>query len=174
MKRVLVLSTLLCTACPAAADDAPWVLALDSIGPLRIGQNVDTVERYLHTKLGYNAYENHGCSTLVNKEMAPLGISYTIEARLLTRINVDFYANDPRPRLIKTAAGIGLGSTEEDLLKAYPNARIKPNPLDPTWHTIFVDNPERTHALVFETNGKTVKSMRSGLVPNVNPPSACN
>lgn len=174
MKRVFVLSALLIAANPAVADDEPWVLAPNSIGPLRIGQNVEVVERYLHTKLGYTIYENRGCSTLITKELAPLGITYTIEAKLLTRINVDFYANDPRPRSIKTAAGIGLGSTEEDLLKAYPNARIKPNQLDPSWHTIFVDTPERTHALVFETNGKTVKSMRSGLIPNVNPPSACN
>jgi hypothetical protein len=176
--RALVLSALLLAAipafAPATAENTPWVLSQDGIGPVHIGMNTDQVERIVHTKMGYNQYRNHGCSTMTTKELEPLGISFMIEAKHLSRVNVDFYGTDPRPLAIKTDAGIGLGSSEEDVLKAYPAARIKPDPADPTWHTIIVESPDRTRGLVFYTNGKTVKSMRGGINPAISYPNGCN
>jgi hypothetical protein len=172
--RALVLFAVLLAACPAFAEDAPWVLSQDGIGPVKIGMDDVQLDRFLHTKLGYSPYENHGCSTLISKDLAPRGVTFTIESKHLTRINVDFYGTDPRPLTIKTEAGIGLTSSEEDVLKAYPAARIKPDAADPTWHTIFVESPDLAKGLVFETNGKTVKSMRSGANPAISYPNGCH
>ena len=174
MMRALVLSFVVLAACPALAEDAPWILSQDGIGPVKIGMDYELIERYLTTKLGYSPYENHGCSTVISKFLAPRGVTFTIDAKHLTRINVDYYGTDPRPLTIKTDAGIGLGSSEEDVLKAYPNARIKPLPADPTWHTIFVDSPDLSKGLVFETNGKTVKSMRGGANPAISLRNSCD
>jgi len=172
--RALVLSFVVLAAYPALAEDTPWILSQDGIGPVKIGMKYEQVERFLMTKLGYSPYVNHGCSTVISKQMAPLGITFMIETNRLTRINVDFYGTDPRPLNIKTDAGIGLGSSEEDLLKAYPTARIKPDPADPTWHTIFVEAPDQSKGLVFETNGKTVKSMRGGANPAISLRNSCD
>lgn len=174
--RVLILSAAMAAMLPAfaLAQDTPWVLSPDGIGPLKIGVDDSTMERHLHTRLGYNRYKDRGCSTLITKELAPTGLSYTIESKYLTRINLDFYSNDPRPLAIKTDTGLGLGSSEEDVLKAYPDAQVKPNELDPTWHTIIALSPSRTKGIVFETNGKTVKSIRAGLTPTIYPPNPCN
>ena len=103
-----------------------------------------------------------------------MGLSFTIESGYLTRVNVEFYGTDPRSLLIKTEAGIGLGSREEDVLKAYPRAKVNPNPADPTWHTIIAEAPDRTRGIVFETNGKTVKSMRAGATPAINFANGCS
>jgi hypothetical protein len=145
-----------------AGDVESWVLSQDGIGPAKVGINIDHLQNAIQEKLTYDAARSGGCSRITNKHLGPMGLSFTIESGYFTRVDVEFYGTDPRPLLIKTEAGIGLGSREEDLLKAYPGARTKPNQADPTWHTITVEAPDRTKGIVFETNGKTVKSMRAG------------
>jgi hypothetical protein len=165
MKCTLALSLVLAAlaAGSAFADDVEsWVLSQDGIGPATVGMKIDQLQKAIRETLAYDPVSNNGCSQLTNKHLGPMGLSFTLEAGYLTRVDVEFYGTDPRPRLFKTEAGIGLGSREEDLLKAYPGARIKPNPADPSWHTVIAENPEHTKGMVFETNGQTVKSIRMG------------
>lgn len=166
MKSELIFVILFAGAA-AAAEPGP-VLSVTGLGKAELGMPVDRVERELSDKLGYSPYDNHGCSVITTHKMEPTGVSVVIDTKILTRINVDFYGTDPRPLDIKTGEGIGLTSSEEDLTKAYAGRmRIEKNELDPTWHTIYVDAPDRKSALVFETNGKTVKSMRTGYYPGI-------
>jgi hypothetical protein len=174
MKRVFVLSVLLAATVPALAIDFPNGLSMDGIGNVTIGMDIDRVELLLHDKFGYNQFANHGCSTVTTPTLETTGLSFMIESKKLTRVNVDFYAKSPLPMTIKTDTGIGLGSSEEDVLKAYPSAKVNPNPADPTWHTIIDEAPDRTKGIVFETNGKTVKSMRAGATPAINYGNGCN
>jgi len=165
MKRSLALSLVLVALAgrPAFAGEVEsWVLSPDGIGPATVGINVDHLQNALQEKLTYDGARHGDCSRITNKNLAPMGLSFTIESGYLTRVNVEFYGTDPRPLLFKTEAGIGLGSREEDLLKAYPGARLKPNPADPTWHTVIAESPDHTRGMVFETNGQTVKSIRVG------------
>ncbi len=158
---------------PTFAYDYPNNVSADGIGNIKIGLAVDKVEILLHGKLGYSPYANHGCSTLTTKLLEPSGISFMIESKVLTRINLDYVGSSTIPEEIKTDTGVGLGATEETVLKAYPKAKVKPNPADPTWHTIFADAPNGTNAIVFETNGITVKSLRAGAYPSIMSPSGC-
>lgn len=163
MKYALVLSIVLAAAAPALADDALTGLSPEGLGGLKFGTPVDKVEAQLNEKLGYNQYANRGCSALTTKKLEPLGLSVVIDSKVLARINVDYYGKSDLPQTIKTDKGISLGSSEEDVSKAYPGARVKPNPSDPSWHTIIVETPDHAKGIVFETNGKTVKSMRAGV-----------
>ncbi len=172
MKRVLFLAALLTGVAHA---EAPLVLSPTGLGDVRVGSKVDQLERVVRDKLAYNPYLNHGCGVTTSKDFEAYGVTYMLEANVLTRINIDYYGTDPRPLEIKTAAGIGLGSSEDDVAKAYAGQmRVEKNPGDPTWHTIYVDSPDQTHALAFETDGKKVKSMRAGLYPGVSYPDGCN
>jgi hypothetical protein len=174
MKCALVLSALLAATVSAQAFDYPNKLSMDGIDNVTIGTDVDRVELLLHDKLSYNPFKNHGCSILTTPMLEPTGLSFMIETKKLTRVNVDYFAKSPLPLTIKTDAGIGLGASEGDVLKAYPNAKVKPNPADPTWHSIIVEAPDRTKGIVFETDGKTVKSMRAGANPAINYANGCN
>ena len=158
----------------ALADDVLSPLSMNGIGPLKVGAQQEIVERYLHDKLPYNQYANHGCSTVSTQQLEPTGLSFMLEKKILTRINVDYYGTDPRPLEIKTDTGVGLGSSEDDVRKAYPGAVVKPNPADPTWHTIVMETPDHTRGIIFETDGKTVKSMRAGENPAINYANGCN
>lgn len=163
------------TAVSALALEPPYVLAPDGINELKIGKEVGQVERTLHANLQYSQFARHGCAVLTTDSLTPLGISIVIEAKHLSRVNVDFYADSDLPQTIKTEAGVGLGSSEADVLSAYGDkAKVAPNPQDPTWHTITVETPDHQSGIVFETNGKSVKSMRAGTNPTLAYPLPCN
>jgi hypothetical protein len=163
MKYALVLSIVLAAAAPALADDSLNDLSPNGLGKLKVGMTFEKVELQIGEKLGYNQYEHGGCSLLTTKKLEPLGISVMVESKVLTRVNVDYFSKSELPQTIKTDAGVGLGSTEADVIKAYPGARVKPNPGDPSWHTLIVETPDHAKGIVFETDGKTVKSMRAGM-----------
>jgi hypothetical protein len=161
MKYASVLAIVLAAA-PAFAEVSLNGLSPEGLGGLKVGTPVDRVETLLSDKLGYSQYQNGGCSVLTTKKLEPLGISLMIESKILTRINIDYFSKSTLPQTIKTDSGVGLGSTEEEVRKAYPGARVKPNPSDPTWHTVIAETPDHAKGIAFETDGKTVKSMRVG------------
>jgi hypothetical protein len=167
MKRALVFSAVLAATVPAFAEDVPNGLSAEGLGAVKIGMSLDRVETLLRDKFGYSQFENRGCSVLTTQKLEPTGISVMIEAKRLTRINIDYVGKSSIPETIKTDTGVGLGSTEAEILKAYPGAQVKPNSGDPTWHTIVADAPDGTKGIVFETDGKTVKSMRAGNYPEI-------
>jgi hypothetical protein len=172
MKRAVIFAVLGSIAFGAEPDS---VLTADGLGTVEIGMTLDRLERVLHSKLAYNPYANHGCSIVTTPQMEPHGVSFTIERKVLTRINLEFYGTDPRSLITKTDTGVGLGSPEEDVTKAYAgHVRITPNAADPTWHTLFVDKPDRSRGIVFETDGKKVKSIRAGAYPTVAASTSCN
>lgn len=158
----------------AAEEDYPTLLSQDGISDVKFGMNSESLERVLHEKVLYNAYANHGCSAFTTKKMEPVGLGFLMVQKRLVRVSVEFYGTDPRPLTIKTAAGIGLGSPEEDVLKAYPDAKVKPNPADPSWHSIIWETPDHSRGIAFETDGKKVKSMRAGENPALSSPDGCS
>lgn len=176
MKRVLgpVLAVAIAVTAGATAEPIYSPLSIQGLGPLKFGYTADQMQRFLHDKMAYNPYANHGCSVFTTQELEPTGISFMVQQKILTRVNVDFYGNDPRPLEIKTDKGIGLRSTEDEVKAAYPNAVIKANPADPTWHTIVVDAPDHMSGMIFETDGKTVKSIRAGQYPAISQADGCN
>lgn len=173
MKYALVLSVLI-AATPALAYDIPNGLSADGLGSIKIGLPVDKLEQILRDKIGYSQFNNHGCSVLTTPMLSNTGISFVIETNVLTRINIDYVGKSEIPASIKTDVGLGLGSTEADVRKAYPHARVKPNSGDPSWHTIFADTPDGQRAIVFETDGTKVTTIRAGAYPVVAFSNACS
>jgi len=105
---------------------------------------------------------------------ADTGLSFVIEDKHVTRINLDYYGAEPEPLSIRTVAGIGLGTAEDDVMKAYAGrARVEPDSGDPTWHYIYVDGPGGETGLRFDTDGSKVKSMHAGEYPALNYKQGC-
>jgi len=173
MKAGWILAGLVLSGAAASADDAP-VLSVDGYARLKIGMTPEKMESVLSQKVGYNQYANHGCSVFTTPAMEHLGLSFVIDNKKLVRINVDYYSANAEPRKTKTIAGVGLSSSEDEVLKVYgADASVKPNPADPQWHTIFVDTPDHASGIAFETDGKTVKSMRAGTYPALSTATGC-
>ncbi|HUO98121.1 MAG TPA: hypothetical protein VMU01_05610 [Rhizomicrobium sp.] len=168
MKSWLVLACAASFCGAAGADDL--ILSMDGMGRVEIGSSRDSIERVLHRR-----YElDKPCEVVNSSETAQLGVSYMIEANRLVRIDVDYYANSPEPLTIHTPEGIGLGSPEADVIKAYGNrVRVEPNPGDPTWHYLYVDTPDHSRGFAFDTDGKKVKSMHAGEYPALGYKDGC-
>jgi hypothetical protein len=67
---------------------------------------------------------------------------------------------------LRTEAGVGVGSAEEEVLRAYAGRiQIQPHKYDPTVQDAIIG--EQNHRLVFQTDGDTVIEYRAGLMPAV-------
>lgn len=148
------------------------MLSFDGYGVLKFGMAADQIERILQNEKPYNINASSECRQFTIPQFAPAGLSFVIEGKKLVRIDVDF-GTATKETTARTDTGIGLGSAETDVLKAYPAAVIKHNPDDPSWHTIIAETPDHSRGIVFETNGKTVKSIRAGIRDVVSSVEGC-
>ena len=175
MKRWLLLACLLC----GTANAADIVLTerdvtLADYGTVTVGDKVDKMERVLRQPLPSSPDRTVCLIATPKGELTTTGISFLIEDKHLTRINVDYYDRSPEPLTIKTPAGIGLGTSEEDVMKAYAgHVRVEPDSGDPSWHYIYVDAPDGQTGLRFDTDGKKVKSMHAGGYPALSYKQGC-
>jgi hypothetical protein len=166
MKRILAFAILMALGTAAWADDGDLVLSSKGLGMLPVGTKFHTLEEILRQKLPDNFLDKQDCTNLSSRLVEPLGLSVMLEGGLVTRLSVEYTAEGPSP--IKTAEGIGLGASEDEVKAAYGGKlRVQPNRYDPTWHYLVVDSPDRKSAVIFETNGKKVTSMRAGNYPSV-------
>lgn len=172
MNRIVskLLATVLLSSGAAAAD---LTLTAEGYGPLTFGMPTDQVMRLLHDEKPYNLAASNACKQFTPPQLVEAGLSLVVEKQKLVRIDIDFNTAN-RETSAKTDTGIGLGSPEANVLKAYPDAIIKRNPADPAWHTIVVETPDHSRGLIFETNGQTVKSIRAGLRNEITSAEGCN
>jgi len=152
-------------------------ISLPDFGTVTIGDSAATASRELRQPIamapGTNP-ESSTCMIFTPKGLESTGVSLIFEDKRITRINIDYYGDAAEPLSIKTAAGVGLGTTEEDVKKAYAgHFRLEPDSGDPTWHYIYVDAPGGETGLRFDTDGKKVKSMHAGQYPALNYKQGC-
>lgn len=156
----------------SAAADGPTI-SLDGYGPLKFGMASEQVERIVQYDKPYSLGASDACQQFTMPQFEPMGLFFTMERQKFIRLDVT-YGTTHIDTSAQTDTGIGLGSAEADVLKAYPGAKVKPNPADPTWRTIIVLTPDKSRGIAFETNGKTVKSIRAGFAQVISPSDACN
>lgn len=148
-------------------------LSLDGYGPLKFGMSAEQVLRALQNEKPYNTAASGACEQIALPQFKAAGLRFMVEEQKLVRIDVDFDSGTVETSA-QTDKGIALRSKEEDVLAAYPGAIVKRNPADPSWHSIVVQTPDKSRGLIFETNGKTVKSIRAGLTPVISSTEGCN
>ena len=94
------------------------------------------------------------------------GVSFMVVAEIVVRIDV-------RAPGILTDEGLQIGDTEDDVYKIY-GASLKLEPhhyVD--GHYLTAESADGTHALVFETDGTHVTSIRAGAYPAVGWAESC-
>lgn len=98
------------------------------------------------------------------------GLFFMLDGTRVVRVDVD--AGSP----IRTVSGIGNGSTEAEVEAAYPGrVEVTPHPYTgPTGHYLTVTDPSAPgYSIIFETDGTTVTSYRSGLAEYVSYIEGC-
>ena len=158
---------------PSVADALPPQIGFDGVAPVHVGMTVAQVERALHAKLSIefpNGDGPNGCGEASAKGSdEPLG--YMFEGGRVTR--VDFGGEGARSA-IRTAKGIGLGSSIADIRRAYGAAAKAQTDVYTDQPDFEVKSPDRKAAIVFETEHKKVVRIHAGRLPSAEYIEGCS
>lgn len=155
--------TVACTGRHAApaADPAAWRVGARGFGPISYGATLAEATRSVGRPFEAVREYKRQCG-FYRFATLPEGVSLMVSEGRVVRVDVDGASG------IRTTAGAGVGSTEDEVRRLYPG-RIRTEP-----HA-YADGPARylvvtpelpsdtTYGLVFETNGTAVVSYRAGL-----------
>ncbi len=134
-----------------------WTVGFQGVGPVKAGMTVKEAEKALKVKLederlGTPDFE--ACHYAGNRKELP-GLGFMVLRGKIAR--VDVHGGDYR-----TAAGAGVGTTEDELKKLYPRAQLQQHPYLAIGHYLWVTSEDGKYSLLFETAGNAVTSLRSG------------
>ncbi len=130
-----------------------WMLSFKGFGPVRVGMTVREAEKALKMKLQEDAAaesEPEGCHHASNDAALP-GVSFMVEGGKIVRIEIN--AGDYR-----SAGGVRIGMTEQDVKKRHPNIKSQEHHYDPSGHYLSLQSEDHRYGIVFETDGKWLRT----------------
>jgi hypothetical protein len=135
-------------------------LAIDGLGPIKIGMTLAQVERLLGKTLEVSdaASGSEEC-----EDAGPLpglpDVTLMLSNKIVMRIDVFGEGK------IRTAAGAGIGSSESEIKRLYRGVTVEPNFYDSSEHYMKVrsTDPKNSELLMlFDTDGRKVTAFRVG------------
>jgi hypothetical protein len=155
---------------PPAPSPAATALRVDGFGDVRIGMTLAEAEGVLSTTMQSDPPSEGSTCTYAFATQLP-GMGFMLEEGVIVRIDV---LDDS----VKTPEGVGVGSSEADVLSIYgARATVLPDKYDPMGKNVEVaeTNPRNPPLLyVFETDGTMVTDYRAGRVPQVQYVEGCS
>lgn len=146
------------------AKAASLVLMPHSIGPVTFGTPLKQVESILGEQaMGLDHSDNPECGYVSFKALPK--VRFMVEKGVITRGDVE--------KEIGNMTGIGVGGTEADLKLKYPNLKVEGHEYVPGGHFLTVAGEGNT-ALVMETDGTKITSVRGGKMPAVSYSEGCS
>jgi hypothetical protein len=149
------------TPAASGAPTAP-VVTERGLGPLLVGMTIAEASAALDGALTVPApADTVGCGYVAWRG-GPAGVRVMIGAGRITRVDVDSTG-------VRTAAGVGIGDSEDQVQRAYP-ARLRVTPQkygEGHYLTVTPDAADTSVAIVFETVGGRVTGYRAGQRPQV-------
>jgi len=164
-----------CTACDESSDNPNRVLTPGGFENVQIGMSVDAAETSLGSALSPRANSDPlGCVQGKREDGRDPQILYMIEGGKIARIDVSSVSPESE-RPVTSEFGIGVGSTEPELERAYGAKAVQePHPYtyDEGGHLYTVESGN--NALIFETFGGKVTTFRGGAHPQVDYKESCS
>lgn len=173
MKRILI--CVLVVAGQSAAGSGIFDrarLMIDSFGPVRIGMTVPQARRAAGVEMKLTDLEpGSDCRYLRPKDTKE--IAFMIRGGKVSRIDV--IDSRSTKTIHKTLSGIGFGDTEERAQQAYGGRlEVTQHKYVDQGHYLTLWSRDKRRALLFETDGKIVTGMRSGLPSSVRLVEGCS
>jgi hypothetical protein len=152
----------------ASRSSERQTLRPDGFGSIRTGMTLAEASTAVTQRFPVRQDTTQTCE-LLRPHAFPAGVSMMIERDTVVRVDVD------APQ-IATDSGVHVGDTETALRAAYHDRlRVEPHKYNgPAWHNlIFEPSGDTLHRIVFESDGKQVRSMRGGVRPAVDYVERC-
>jgi hypothetical protein len=152
-------------------------LALDGIGPIRVGMTVDEASQSAGIKLtrsGSGSRDEYQCS-YVQPTGEPKGIAFMVKKGRIVRVDITSHR-------ITTIKGARIGDNEEQIFSLYSGqiqATRHPyegrSPYNGKYLTFVPkDAADKNYRLIFETSKNRVQRFRSGKLPEVEAIEGCS
>lgn len=145
-------------------------LAIDGIGPIRVGMTIQQAEASSRTRLLSQGGKLDNC-WYVKPQGGLRDISFMVIDGKIARVDINGNSR------ITTVRGAKIGDSEDRIKSLYPGQiRVTPHEYVQLGHYLtFVpkDASDRQYRLVFETDGRRVKEFRSGRLPEVEYVEGC-
>lgn len=176
MRRSLIVIALVCSTAAFSAG-SETTLTPEGLGSVRIGMTKRQAEQALGKKLRVEypmTTDDNSCSYAYRADGKDRDIGYMLIDGRIARIDIGVI---PLRAKIVTTAGVGRGSTESAVRKAYgKRLQVSPHPYgdDDNWHYLTADEPDHKRGIIFETDGKRVTSFRAGIYPALGYIEGCN
>jgi hypothetical protein len=146
-------------ATPERNSPTTTVVTFDGIGRARIGASLAQLREGGAVP---DAQAGQAACRFVKLDWLPAGTLVMLANDTVARIDVDSTS------AVRTIDGAAVGDTEARLKQLYPRAETQPHKYVSGGHYVSVSSPnDSTRRLVFETDGKTVKTYRVGRRPEV-------
>jgi hypothetical protein len=153
-------------------------LAIDGIGPIRVGMTLDEASRSAGILLSRSGRDsgsfNEEFCSYAEQKGGPKGINFMVAKGRIARVDID-------NQRITTIRGARIGNTEEQIIKLYPG-QIKATPHPYVGgpprngrYLTFVpkDAADKNYRIIFETSKNLVTRFRSGKLPEVDYIEGC-
>ena len=169
-----ILALLVCTACDAPTPETR-LLTPTGFEKIQIGMSIDAAEASLGSALDPRSSEDPLACVQGNRtDGKDPQILYMIEGGKIVRIDVNDAAAPAGAKPIVSEQGIGIGSTEAEIERAYGSKAVQePHPYtyDEGGHLYTVE--DGNNALIFETYKSKVTNFRGGAHPQVDYKESC-
>ncbi len=147
-------------------------VAIDGIGPIRVGMTVSEASVAAGTKLVSTGYSGAPGCFYFRPQNSPKDVAFMVIGDRIAR--VDIWRNSP----VTTISGARIGDTEERIKSLYPGRiQVSQHSYVPKGHYLtFVpkDPSDKNYRIVFETDGKRVTEYRAGKLPEVQYIEGCS
>jgi hypothetical protein len=147
-------------------------LAIDGIGPIRVGMTVAEASRSAELTLVKSSTLNRLFCTYLEAQGGPKGINFMVEN---DRIVIVYNSSNNQVTTIK---GAKIGDTEERIFALYPGqiqATKSPRSPKENKYLTFVpiDAADKNYRMIFEMSNHRVINFRSGKLPEVRDVEHC-
>jgi hypothetical protein len=177
--RPIYLVLAIAVSIAASGAESDLVLTPGGLGPVQVGMTIRQAEKALGAKLRVEKYSDDSgpddCQYAFRADAKFPEVGYMLNARRIVRIDIEVPGYGPQHSPIRTAEGVGLGSTESAVKRAYGRTlKIEPHSYgggeassEPEWHYLVVDESDHKRGIIFETEGLKVTSFRAGKYPEL-------
>ncbi|MBC8143897.1 MAG: hypothetical protein H7Y38_20890 [Armatimonadetes bacterium] len=143
-------------------------MKINGIGAVRIGmpltKAIDATQMSWNVEFAVSDGDCRYATPIVEKPNEKTDLSFMVVDGVIVRAEVS-------KRGIATVSGVRVGDTEAKVKAAYPGKiKSEVHPYDENGHYLIftpTDAKDAKFRLIFETDGKTVRSFRAGRVPEV-------
>jgi hypothetical protein len=171
--RALLLGAFVAVLVTPSLAASDLLLTIDGVGNVRIGMTLRESGRTIGARISVpkdgGSDDPQECSYARRADGRDANISYMMHRNRIVRIDIGPTERGQSVAAVRTAEGIGLGSSEKQLRQAYGRrVRVEPHPYgDANDHYYVLKDAGGRRGIIFETWDGRVSQFRVGRYPEV-------